>query len=176
MNAPTSMKATGTATPRTHMASPRFRLQPMAVAVLMVVLIVAPTGALAAPDTQETDWTPAGTRWIEINLSEQWLTAYEGATPVFGAPVSTGGEGYETPEGEYFIEYMLDWADMWGYDYYYPDVPYVMYFADYLAIHGAYWHDNFGSPMSHGCVNLSIPDAAWIYDWASIGTGIWIHY
>jgi lipoprotein-anchoring transpeptidase ErfK/SrfK len=65
---------------------------------------------------------------------------------------------------------------MWGDNYYLPDVPYVMYFADYLAIHGTYWHDNFGYPMSHGCVNLPTWAAEWLYYWAGYGTPVWIHY
>jgi lipoprotein-anchoring transpeptidase ErfK/SrfK len=63
-------------------------------------------------------------------------------------------------------------------DYYYlPDVPHVMYFyTGGYAIHGTYWHSNFGYPMSHGCVNLSESAAAWVYNWSPVGTPIWIHY
>jgi lipoprotein-anchoring transpeptidase ErfK/SrfK len=85
-------------------------------------------------------------------------------------------DGYETPEGVFAIRYMFEWSYMVGADYFYPDVPYVMYFADYLAIHGVDWHESFGYPASHGCINLSVPDAAWVFDWAEVGTGIWIHY
>jgi hypothetical protein len=182
MNHRTLPNATGTTGPRLsrrvapRIASLRFHRQRMAIVLLMVVLVVAPTSALAAPHTHDTDWTPTGPPWIEINLSEQWLTAYEGNTPVFGAAVSTGIDGRNTPEGDFAIEWMVEWEDMEGADYYLPDVPYVMYFADYLAIHGTYWHDNFGYQMSHGCVNLTISDAAWLYNWASIGTPVWIHY
>jgi LysM repeat protein len=130
----------------------------------------------SASRTTETYWTPTGNAWIDVDLSEQWLTAYEGDTPVFGTLVSTGSEGRRTPEGQFAIEYMLEWQTMWGDDYYLPDVPYVMYFADYLAIHGAYWHSAFGYPVSHGCVNLPVFAAGWLYNWASIGTPVVIHY
>jgi lipoprotein-anchoring transpeptidase ErfK/SrfK len=130
----------------------------------------------SAPGATENNQVPAGHGWIDINLSEQWLTAYEGDTPVFGSAVSTGIDGHYTPTGEYAVEWKLDSETMEGADYYLPDVPYVMYFADFLAIHGTYWHDNFGTPMSHGCVNLPTAAAAWLYSWASIGTPVNIHY
>jgi hypothetical protein len=157
----------------------RFRWAYLAVAVLVAALAVPPTGALAASDVHGRGWRPtldSDHKSIEINLTSQWLTAYEGDTPVFGTAVSTGVDGYDTPAGEFAIEWMLEWETMAGEDYYLEDVPYVMYFADYLAIHGAYWHDNFGEPMSHGCVNLPVWAAEWLYDWASIGTPVWIHY
>jgi hypothetical protein len=181
----TSIKPPATTIPSARRCfAPRIgsRMRPwqrMAVAVLVVLLVAAPTGALAAPTAHEYDWTPSlydDYPWIEINLSWQWLTAYEGDTPVFGVAVSTGIDGLDTPAGEYAIEWMQEWETMWGSDYYLEDVPYVMYFADYLAIHGAYWHDNFGEPMSHGCVNLPVWAAEWLYFWADIGTPVWIHY
>jgi lipoprotein-anchoring transpeptidase ErfK/SrfK len=63
-----------------------------------------------------------------------------------------------------------------GYDYYLPDVPYVMYFFEDFAIHGTYWHSNFGTPMSHGCVNVSTPDAGWLFNWAPVGTAVNVTY
>ena len=62
-----------------------------------------------------------------------------------------------------------------GYDYYLEDVPYVMYFYGDYAIHGTYWHSNFGYPMSHGCVNTSPWDASWLFSWAPLGTTVNIH-
>ncbi len=134
--------------------------------------------ASAAPAEQSSSRraSPGGAKWIDVDLVEQTLSAYQGDTLVFSTPVSTGVEGHNTPVGEFAIEWFVRSQDMSGDGYYLADVPYVMYFADYLAIHGTYWHDNFGTPMSHGCVNLSIPDAAWLYDWASIGTPVVIHY
>jgi lipoprotein-anchoring transpeptidase ErfK/SrfK len=131
-------------------------------------------------DSAEQDYAESrstgGGKWIDVNLDEQTLSAYRGDSLVFSTLVSTGVEGHNTPTGEFAIQYMLEWDDMAGDDYYLPDVPNVMYFADYLAIHGTYWHSNFGYPMSHGCINLSIPDSAWLYDWARIGTPVVIHY
>jgi lipoprotein-anchoring transpeptidase ErfK/SrfK len=65
---------------------------------------------------------------------------------------------------------------MSGPGYYLPDVPYIMYFYKGYGLHGTYWHNNFGTPMSHGCVNLTIPDAAWLYNFSSVGTVVNVHY
>lgn len=64
---------------------------------------------------------------------------------------------------------------MTGPDYYLPDVPYTMYFYKGYGIHGTYWHDNFGTPMSHGCVNMRTSEAAWLFDFASVGTLVNVH-
>jgi lipoprotein-anchoring transpeptidase ErfK/SrfK len=66
-------------------------------------------------------------------------------------------------------------ADMWGPGYYLPAVPYVMYFYEDYGLHGTYWHNNFGTPMSHGCVNFRTEDAQWLFNWASVGTRVVIH-
>ena len=57
-----------------------------------------------------------------------------------------------------------------------PNVPYTMYFYKGYGIHGTYWHHNFGHPMSHGCVNMRTSDAAWLFNWASVGTPVVTHY
>ena len=62
-----------------------------------------------------------------------------------------------------------------GYNYELEDVPHVMYFFEDYALHGAYWHNNFGVPMSHGCVNVNPVDAGWLFNWAPIGTTVNIH-
>ncbi len=132
-----------------------------------------------APDYSPDLWP----KWIDIDLSQQLITAYEGDEPVFRALVSTGTARYPTPTGNFRIMTKLPSDDMTGGlagtdDYYYlPDVPWVMYFrAGGYAIHGTYWHNNFGRPMSHGCVNMRIPDAQWLYNWAPIGTLVVVHY
>jgi LysM repeat protein len=119
---------------------------------------------------------PTGGRWIDINLSSQRLTAYQGKTAVFSTLVSSGVAGRRTPVGRYAVRTKLRAQTMSGPGYYLPNVPYVMYFAGANAIHGTYWHNNFGHPMSHGCVNLPTSAAAWLYNWASIGTPVVTHY
>jgi len=112
-------------------------------------------------------------KWIAVNLSEQTLEAYEGDQMVFATLVSTGLPWWRTPEGLFRIWVKLYTGKMSGGsvetgDYYYlQDVPWTMYFYRGYGLHGAYWHDGFGSPRSRGCVNLSPWDARWLFDWAS---------
>lgn len=115
-------------------------------------------------------------RWIDVNLSTQTLTAYEGDTPVRSTPVSTGLPATPTPTGRFriYVKYPSD--TMSGPGYYLPDVPYVMYFYHDYGLHGTYWHSNFGHPMSRGCVNLPTPEAEWLFNWAAVGTVVNIHY
>jgi LysM repeat protein len=119
---------------------------------------------------------PTGGRWIDINLSWQRLTAYEGNTPVFSTAISGGLPGTPTVVGTFAIQTKLVAQTMSGPGYWLPNVPYVMYFYAAYAIHGAYWHNNFGHPMSHGCVNVSVPDSAWLFSWASVGTPVISHW
>ena len=114
-------------------------------------------------------------RWIDVDLSEQMLRAYEGTELVASFLVSTGVDRYPTETGQYRIYVMYRYADMHGSDYFLPDVPFSMYYSGDFSIHGTYWHHNFGTPMSHGCINMDISDAGWIYNWASIGTLVNIH-
>ncbi len=124
--------------------------------------------------------TSYGERWIEVNLTTQTVTAYEGQVPVYSALTSTGTWQYPTVVGTYEVYVKYDKTRMrggYGADAYdLPDVPYVMYFYRGYGLHGTYWHNNFGTPMSHGCVNLSISDAEWVYNWASVGTKVVTHY
>jgi lipoprotein-anchoring transpeptidase ErfK/SrfK len=111
-------------------------------------------------------------RWIEIELNDQRLTAWEGNTPIRSFMVSTGKRGTPTPLGTYAIQSKYRSTPMQGEDYHVPDVPYAMYFSGGYAIHGAYWHNSFGTPISHGCVNMKVSSARWLYDWAPIGTPV----
>jgi len=115
-------------------------------------------------------------RWIGVNLSAQTLTAYEGNQPVFSTRVSTGTAATPTLPGRFQILTKYPSVPMSGPGYYLPNVPWTMFYHGSYAIHGTYWHSNFGVPMSRGCVNLSIPDAEWVYNFASIGTPVVIHY
>ncbi len=119
---------------------------------------------------------PTGYKWIDINLSRQRLTAYVGQTPVMSTLISSGLPGTPTVIGHFTVQIKLGSQTMSGPGYWLPNVPYVMYFYGSYAIHGTYWHANFGWPMSHGCVNMSTPDAAWLFSWAPLGTPVEVHY
>lgn len=117
-----------------------------------------------------------GVRWIDVDLTNQAVYAYEGDVVVNSFIVSTGTWLTPTVTGQYKIYVKYRSTKMSGPGYYLPDVPYVMYFYKGYGLHGTYWHNNFGTPMSHGCVNLRTDDAAWIYNWASVGTVVNVHY
>lgn len=124
-------------------------------------------------------YNPGGTggeRWIDVNLSQQMVYAYEGNVLINSFVVSTGTAQHPTVTGSYHIYIKLRSTSMSGPGYYLPNVPFTMYFYKSYGLHGTYWHNNFGTPISHGCVNLSIPDSEWLYNWASIGTLVNIHY
>jgi lipoprotein-anchoring transpeptidase ErfK/SrfK len=111
-------------------------------------------------------------RWIQINLSKQNLIAWEGSNPVYAITISSGKKSTPTRVGTFQIQTKLKKARMRGRDYDVPNVPYTMYYQGGYAIHGAYWHNRFGNPVSHGCVNLAPNHAKWIFEWADIGTPV----
>ena len=110
--------------------------------------------------------THPGEKWIEVNVTTQEVTAWEGNVPVMHFIVSTGLPHTPTVLGEYRIYQKLVSTRMIGPGYDLPGVPYTMYFHRGYALHGAYWHTNFGQPMSHGCVNFSPEEAKTLFDWA----------
>jgi lipoprotein-anchoring transpeptidase ErfK/SrfK len=114
-------------------------------------------------------------RWIDVDLSSQTVSAYQGHNVAKTFLVSTGTWRYPTITGRFWIhsKYKLD--DMRGPGYFLRDVPYTMYFYKGYGLHGTYWHDKFGTPMSHGCVNLAVEDARWLYSFAEIGTLVNVH-
>jgi lipoprotein-anchoring transpeptidase ErfK/SrfK len=132
--------------------------------------------AAAAPNVPPQVTAGSGERWIDVDLSQQRLYAYEGDTLVQSFVVSTGTWQTPTVTGKYKVWIKLRSAPMSGPGYYLPDVPYIMYFYKGYGIHGTYWHNNFGTPMSHGCVNLTIPDAEWVYNFSVVGTVVNVHY
>ncbi len=156
-----------------------------------VLIIVAgndqdtgPAGTATAAPTARPEPTPPmgkyGPKWVDVDLSDQTMTAYEGDTPVYTSRVSSGTYDHPTVVGTYRVYAKYVTAKMEGgqgtSEYYYiPDVPYTMYFYGGYALHGAYWHNNFGHPMSHGCVNLPVDVAKWMFDWAPIGTMVVTH-
>ncbi|MCE9646611.1 MAG: L,D-transpeptidase [Chloroflexi bacterium] len=133
---------------------------------------VAPTAVPYIPPVAGT----GGEHWIDVNLSEQRVYAYEGDTVVNSFIVSTGTWQTPTVTGRYKIWIKLLSTTMTGPGYYLPNVPYTMYFYKGYGLHGTYWHNNFGTPMSHGCVNLRTSDAEWLYNFSSVGTVVNVHY
>ena len=126
------------------------------------------------PTKVPADKSKAG-KWIEIDLSQQRLYAHVGQSTVFKAVVSTGTRYYPTVVGRFRIYAKYRATHMSGPGYSLPNVPWTMFFYRGYAIHGAYWHNNFGTPMSHGCVNMRIPDSKWLYQWAPKGTLVVVH-
>ncbi len=120
---------------------------------------------------------PSGGKWIDIDLSSQTVRAMQGNTTVRRMVTSTGIARYPTPIGTFRIYAKYRAVRMTGCcpKYNLPGVPYTMYFYKGYALHGTYWHNNFGRPMSHGCVNLRTSDAGWLYRWAPYGTKVRVH-
>lgn len=117
-------------------------------------------------------------RWIDISILSQTLVLYEGGTPRYVTMVSTGRDGlgdpketYSTPTGTYriyqkHVTHTMD-SNVADNEFELRDVPWVMYFQGGYALHAAYWHDDFGKPRSHGCINLAPIDARYIFNWTS---------
>src|SRR5205814_345283 len=127
---------------------------------------------------------PRTGRWVDVNLTQQTLIAYDGIQPVAVSQIASGKPGHETDVGTWFIFSRTALQDMDGGDgskkepfYNIKSVPWNQFFdKEGEALHGAYWHDEFGRPRSHGCVNLPIRTAAWLFQWASKGTTVVVHY
>lgn len=117
-----------------------------------------------------------GRRWIEVNLTDQTLTAWQGDVAVMHTYISSGRSPTPTVTGHFKIGQKYSSQRMVGPGYDLPGVPWVMYFHGGYAIHGAYWHNNFGTPMSHGCVNMTPGESQILYNWAPAGTEVYVHY
>jgi lipoprotein-anchoring transpeptidase ErfK/SrfK len=119
-------------------------------------------------------------RWIDVNLSTQTLAAYEGNELAFSSLISSGTWEHPTVTGQFRVWIRFESQTMdgrrLGYDYYLENVPYVMYFYEDYALHGTFWHNNFGTPMSHGCVNMKTEDARWLFNWSRVGTVVNVHH
>lgn len=124
--------------------------------------------------------TPDDDKWIEVDLSEQKLYMKERDKTILSFLVSTG-RWMPTPTGEWRIWSKFRYTRMKGgsqalgtfYDL--PNVPYTMFYNNGYGIHGAYWHNNFGNPMSHGCVNMKPEEAGIVFNWAQVGTRVVVH-
>jgi hypothetical protein len=124
---------------------------------------------IAMPRTRPAE-VGSSEKWIHVALSRQVLVAYEGDTPVFATLVSSGKSGHETPTGVFRIQHKHVSTTMAGEDpvegrYEVEEVPWTMYYDRGYALHGAYWHDEFGHVRSHGCTNLAPADARWLLLW-----------
>lgn len=125
------------------------------------------------PDTKVLGITTAdgAEKWIEVSISEQKLRAWEGNKLVMEFPISSG-KWSPTPQGTYNIWYktrnqsMIGGSKALGTYYNLANVPNNMFFNKGYAIHGAYWHNNFGQPMSHGCVNAPLANVGPLFEWA----------
>src|SRR6478736_277618 len=125
---------------------------------------------------QRPGWVKPGRTWIHVSILKQSMVAYEGDNPVYVTLVSTGADGlgdpkttHSTVRGQFLIHTKhvtatMD-SDEVGDSFDLRDVPYVQYFSEGFAFHAAYWHDTFGTPHSHGCVNLSPSDSRWLFHW-----------
>ncbi len=140
--------------------------------------VSVPSKELPAPVTTVLG-SSTDERWVEIDLSDQTLRAWEGNTLFLESLTSTGKWG-RTPTGEFTVWTKLRYTTMSGGDrsintyYYLPNVPYVQFFGNSqvpasmgYSLHGTYWHNNFGTPMSHGCVNLPTDVAEKLFYWSN---------
>ena len=111
---------------------------------------------------------------IIVDLSDERTYAYEDGKLIRNVLSSTGLPGTPTVQGAFKVQRKYVSQTMTGPGYYLPGVPYIMYFYAGYALHGTYWHNNFGHPMSHGCVNLPTSEAEWFYNWTEIGTPVYV--
>jgi lipoprotein-anchoring transpeptidase ErfK/SrfK len=123
-----------------------------------------------------------GEKWVDVNLSNHTMTAYVGADKVYG-PIAMvdGGSDFPTVTGTFHVYLKYEKMDMRGYNadgskYLTEDVPWVSFFSGGIALHGAYWRSTFGYSDSHGCVNLPVDVAKWVYDFAPVGTPVVSHH
>lgn len=135
-----------------------------------------PDEAVALVSPQAPFPSSGSCRYIYVSLAEQTLRVYDHCQLIFATLVSTGKEKRWTPPGEFAILYKsndkyitLSQPSAALSEYYLQAVPYFMSYYGNLAFHGAYWHDDFGYAVSHGCINLSPADARWLYEWARVG-------
>jgi len=138
-----------------------------------------PSGSYVDRDLDST-FVTMPQKMIDLNLSEQKLYCYEEGALVFSCWVATGKAGYRTRAGDFRIyakDRYIDMQNSPGEEaYLVTNVPFVNWFSGGMAIHGCYWSSEYGYPRSHGCVNVTVDNAEWIYNWAPIGTPVFSHY
>ena len=134
--------------------------------------------ATVTPSTTPPEGVTTG-RWIDVDLAEQTMTVYDNDQLVFATVIASGLEPFWTRPGLFQVYQKKETETMRNGDptdfYYLDNVPWTMYFDKARALHGAYWRTRFGYPQSHGCVNLSVGDAHWLYNWAREGDYVYVH-
>ncbi len=134
--------------------------------------------AMVTPNTTPPEGVTMG-RWINVDLAEQTLAVYDNYQLVFATVIASGLEPFWTRPGLFQIYQKKETETMRNNDptdfYYLDNVPWTMYFDKARALHGAYWRTRFGYPQSHGCVNLSVGDAHWLFNWAHEGDYVYVH-
>ncbi len=142
--------------------------------------LVLPAVEAASPSQQIThkmsQLKNSQKRWIQINLTTQRLTAWVGGNQISSVIVSTGKPSTPTYPGIFKIQSKHRIERMVGSDYDVPNVPYAMYYHRGYAIHGSYWHNQFGKAVSRGCTNVSMVYAKWLFEWTTVGTSVIIHH
>ncbi len=134
--------------------------------VNQVLLIASPK-----PDVAPTPDIKDG-KEIIVDISMQKAFAFEDGKLLKTFIVATGLSAFPTVIGPYQVQSKYEDAPMSGPGYYLPHVPWIMYFHKGYALHGAPWNNNLGTPGSHGCVNMSVEDAHWLFDWTPLGTKV----
>jgi len=142
-----------------------------------------PLKDLALIDLGKTAAAPSSScRKVDINLASQTMVVFENCRPVFATLISSALAPAKTPTGTFTIFYKEERLPLFANErvassegFYLADVPWLMFFRENWAIHGAYWHDHFGEPWSHGCINVSPYDALWLYNWSKLGDMIVVH-
>ncbi len=130
-----------------------------------------PAASLYEPSANEAPPAPLTQgKSIVVSVEKQRIYAYEDGKLVYSRLTSTGRAETPTVKGDFNIYVKYEADDMSGPGYFLPQVPYTMYFYKGYGIHGTYWHNSFGRPMSHGCVNLPVEEARWFFEWAEVGT------
>ena len=134
-------------------------------------VLIIPAAGVWVPTEKDSPPAPlAKGKAIVVSLLNQRIYAYEDGHLVHSSLMSSGRPGNETVQGDYHIYVKYVTTRMTGPDYDLPNVPWTMYFYAGYGIHGAYWHNDFGRTLSHGCVNLETSEAKWFYDFAPVGT------
>jgi lipoprotein-anchoring transpeptidase ErfK/SrfK len=135
--------------------------------------LIIPAAGIYEPTAAEAPAAPTNTgKSIVVSTGQQRIYAYENGQMVHSHLASTGLPDTPTVLGNYSVYVKYTATDMSGPGYFLPQVPFTMYFYQGYGIHGTYWHNNFGRPMSHGCVNLPTEEAQWFFNWAEVGTPV----